>query len=84
MIALSDPMQCDDHCRLVFSGRVWWIMRKSGDFLLVTNDEGKFILDLSAVDWDAYLAEATRLTRENFTDPRDARAAKAEEDRRHG
>lgn len=66
MITISVSLQCDDHCQLVFSGRLWWILRKSGDYLLVTNDEGKFVLDLSAVDWDAYLFAAERGLRERF------------------
>lgn len=70
MIAISDSQQCDDHCQIVFSGRLWWIIRKSGDYLLVTNDEGKFVLDLSAVDWDAYLAAADVMLHEHFPEAR--------------
>ena len=62
----------DDHCTLVYGGRLWWIVSKSGDFLLVTNEIGKFILDLSAVDWDGYHAEAERLMREAFPHSRQA------------
>lgn len=56
----------NDHCTLVYGGRLWWIIAKSGDYLLVANEAGKFVLDLSAVDWEAYLATAVQMLRGNF------------------
>lgn len=70
MISISDPQQCDDHCQLVFYGRLWWIIGKSGDVLLVTNSEEKIILDLSAVDWNDYLAAAVRSLSDHFPEAR--------------
>jgi hypothetical protein len=63
-VTLSEPH--DDHCTLVYGGQLWWIVSKAGDYLLVTNEIGKFVLDLSAVDWEAYLAAAERSLREHF------------------
>jgi hypothetical protein len=53
--------QHDDHCRLRVSGQDWWIVGVDGEFVFLTNENGKTILDLSGVDWPAYTVHAVAM-----------------------
>ncbi len=53
-MAISDGDQHDDHCRLSFLGEDWWIMSMRGPLILLTNENGPKVLDVSHVDWKVY------------------------------
>src|SRR5258708_39465973 len=52
--------QYDDDCRLSFLGENWWIMAVRGPLILLTNENGQKVLDVSDTDWAAYQAAAVR------------------------
>lgn len=66
--ALDPFRQHDDHLWIVFAGKQRWILEKRGDLLVTTSDDGIVIVDLSAVDWEAYNRAALAILREAFPD----------------
>jgi hypothetical protein len=61
--AMIHSEQHDDHCYMVFHGHLCWIIAARPGALLVTNELGKFVIDMSCFDYQSYVAKAEKMTK---------------------
>ncbi|ATQ67768.1 hypothetical protein CQW49_07575 [Methylosinus trichosporium OB3b] len=60
--------QHDMHCWIIFDHRQRWIIRKHGDILATTCEDGPALINLSCVDWETYTFVALEMLRRAFPD----------------
>lgn len=58
---LNDIDEHDNHCRLTFLGENWWIRAVYGKLILLSNENGRTVLDTRNVDWSAYADAAVAM-----------------------